>query len=100
MEWESLLTKLKSEVETGEVTTYKELSLWAFEKPFGTQAVVAMLKAAVNADSSNAIYTNRVVPESGKIADVNGQGNQLKNEGIVLNAGKIDFYKTKVVRFN
>ena len=42
---------------------------------------------------------NRVVPESGKIADVNGQKNQLISEGIDLLSGTIDMKKSTVVRF-
>lgn len=99
MKWESLFTTLKTNVGAGEVTTYKELSNWLYRHPNGTQAVVAMLKAAVNSDESNALVTNRVVPVSGKLANVNGQTEQLVAEGIAIKDGKINWSTTAIVKF-
>ncbi len=95
-----ILTKLSAEVPAGKVTTYKELSLWAFKHPTGTQAIVSMLKAAVTESSENAILTNRVVPESGRLADPNGQITQLSKEGIPIFDGVVSMQGAKVVRFS
>lgn len=100
MNWEEVLSKLKSDVPVGHVTTYKELALWAFDKPTGTQAVVAMLKAAVNASSANTIFTNRVIPESGKLADPNGQISQLLKENVPVRNGIVILKTANVVRFS
>lgn len=99
MDWREVLLKLKSVVPAGTVTTYKELSLWAFDKPTGTQAIVAMLKAAVNANIENAIFTNRVIPETGKLADPNGQISQLEQEDVPIKNGTVNLKTAKVIRF-
>jgi len=98
MNWRELLNKVKTEVPEGRIITYKELALWAFGKPTGTQAIVAMLKAAVNDNSNNAIYTNRVVPESGNLSDPNGQISQLIAEGVSINNKKIESVSGRVIR--
>lgn len=100
MNWESLLEKLKASVNHGEVTTYRALALWAFGNPQGTQAVVAMLNAAVANNFHNSLFTNRVIPESGVLADVNGQSSQLMNEGITIKKGKVVMSQIKIVRFD
>lgn len=100
MNWEDALIKLKNDVPPGKVTTYKEMSMWAFGKSMGTQAVVAMLKAAVNSDASNSRLTNRVIPETGKLADPNGQIAQLSDEGIPIQSGVVDMTRAYVVRFS
>lgn len=100
MNYADILNKLSVEVPSGKVTTYKELSMWAYEHPKGTQAIVSMLKAAVNDDSVNAILTNRVVPESGRLADPNGQITQLSNEGVPIVKGVVTMQHAKVVRFS
>lgn len=100
MNYEDVLTKLSAEVPAGKVTTYKELSLWAYGHPTGTQAIVSMLKAAVNENPENAIITNRVIPESGRLADPNGQLAQLSKEGISVVDGVVSMQDAKVVRFN
>jgi len=99
MDWRELLNKIKTEVPEGRIITYKELALWAFGKPTGTQAIVAMLKAAVNDNSKNAIYTNRVVPESGNLSDPNGQISQLITEGVPVSNKKIEPTSDIVIRF-
>lgn len=79
--WEQLLDRLKQTVPAGSLTSYKALSEHFYGHPNGTQAVVAMLNAAVAADKHNAQWTNRVIGADGKIVDVNGQASQLKLEG-------------------
>lgn len=100
MNWEQMLLKLQSDVPAGHVTTYKEVALWAFGKPTGTQAVVAMLKGAVNSDSANSQFTNRVISESGKLANPNGQSAQLFNEGVPMEGGIVNMRRARVVRFS
>ena len=100
MNYADILTKLNAEVPAGKVTTYKELSLWAYEHPNGTQAVVSMLNAAVNESSENALLTNRVVPESGRLADPNGQITQLSKDGVPVVGGVVSMQDAKVVRFS
>jgi len=100
MNYADVLTKLSAEVPAGKVTTYKELSLWAYQHPTGTQAIVSMLKAAVSENSVNAILTNRVVPESGCLADPNGQVTQLSKEGVPVVDGVGSMLDAKVVRFS
>ncbi|MHA2801491.1 hypothetical protein [Vibrio campbellii] len=48
-----------------------------------------MLKAAVSDDFSNSQWTNRVVGVSGNVVDVNGQKEQLLNEGIKVINDKV-----------
>jgi alkylated DNA nucleotide flippase Atl1 len=99
MNWQELLTELKNSVPKGKVTSYKELSLWAFGKPSASQAISAMLKAAVNSEPSNALYTNRVISDSGAMADPNGQIAQLTQEGIPVENNVVVMAETDVVRF-
>ncbi|MAI36177.1 hypothetical protein GTH32_17630 [Alteromonas sp. 345S023] len=99
MNWEDTLIKIQNDVPPGKVTTYKEIALWAFGNPMGTQAVTAMLKAAVSAEPTNALLTNRVIPESGKLADPNGQVSQLLDEGVPMHNGVVDMKRASIVRF-
>ncbi len=94
-----ILSLLMDRVPAGSLTTYGDLSAWAFGNTGSAQAIVAMLNAAVNANAANAVYTNRVVKKDGTIVDVNGQLNQLRGEGIRVVDGRADLNGTKVVRF-
>ncbi len=94
-----LLRHLVRHVPAGTVTTYGELSTWAFGNAGASQAIVAMLNAAVRVRQSHAEYTNRVVRKDGGVVDVNGQLDQLLREGIRISNGKVDMKRTTVVRF-
>lgn len=100
MEYVQLLDLLMDRVPDGSLTTYGELSVWAYGNPRAAQAIVAMLNAAVRMSSSNARYTNRVVSKNGAIADVNGQLNQLRREGIRIVEGKVDMRNSNIIRFD
>ncbi len=82
--WNDLLAHLKVVVPAGSVTSYKALSRHFYGHDNGTQAIASMLKAAVAADAHNATWTNRVIGADGSIVDVNGQADQLKEEGWLL----------------
>lgn len=82
--WNDLLAHLKVVVPAGSVTSYKALSQHFYGHDNGTQAIASMLKAAVAADAHHATWTNRVVGADGSIVDVNGQADQLKEEGWLL----------------
>jgi len=99
MNWHKLLKALKSSVPSGSVTTYCNLSAYFFGHSKSGQAVRSMLQAAVNHDLKNAQYTNRVVHKNGKVADVNGQKEQLLSEGLPIVNSSIDLSKVKVVTF-
>lgn len=99
MDYQKLLGLLVDKVPKGTITTYGDLSHWAYGDSGKALAIVAMLNGAVASNAANAIYTNRVVSKSGKIVDVNGQLEQLKREGIVIKGGNADLANNKVVRF-
>lgn len=82
--WKDLLAHLNVVVPAGSVTSYKVLSRHFYGHDNGTQAIASMLKAAVAADVRHAIWTNRVVGADGSVVDVNGQADQLKEEGWLL----------------
>ncbi len=77
MDNEELLRCLQQHVEHGEITTYRNLSVWAYGHRLGTQSISAMLKAAVRRGPNNSTWTNRVVGHNGSIQNVNGQLDQL-----------------------
>nr|WP_080992291.1 DUF429 domain-containing protein [Vibrio campbellii] len=87
--WPQLLAYLKENVPTGTLTTYKQLSEEFYGHANATQAIISMLKAAVSDDFSNSQWTNRVVGVSGNVVDVNGQKEQLLNEGIKVINDKV-----------
>ena len=97
MDSQQLLEILKERVPRGMVTIYGELSFWAYGNHSASQAIVAMLNAAVGESFSNAQYTNRVVSKKGKIVNVNGQLNQLTREGVAINIGNVDMQKADIV---
>jgi hypothetical protein len=82
--WKDLLAHLKVVVPSGSITSYKVLSRHFYGHDNGTQAIASMLKAAVAADASHILWTNRVVGADGSIVDVNGQAAQLEAEGWLL----------------
>lgn len=85
--WGQLLAHLKQAVPVGSLTSYKALSLHFYGHEMGTQAIAAMLKAAVAAQPANVQWTNRVINADGSVVDVNGQAEQLKGEGWMLGKG-------------
>jgi alkylated DNA nucleotide flippase Atl1 len=98
MNWEQLLSILIQFTPAGTITTYRDLALYIYKKPTATQAVASMLKAAVKADDHHAIYTNRVINASGKVADVNGQMQQLLSELIPFKDQTVDLAKARVAK--
>ncbi|OCA62993.1 hypothetical protein A9R10_08115 [Aeromonas piscicola] len=82
--WNDLLAHLKVVVPAGSLTSYKALSRHFYGHDNGTQAIASMLKATVAADAHHATWTNRVIGADGSVVDVNGQADQLKEEGWLL----------------
>jgi len=99
LDYKQLLGLLVDKVPKGTITTYGELSHWAYGDSGRAPAIVAMLNGAVRSNGANAIYTNRVVSKTGKIVGVNGQLEQLKSEGIRMKGGNADLANCRVVRF-
>ncbi len=100
MNWSALVTVLKTSVPAGSVTTYAEVSNWAYGKPNLNQPVRSLLRGAAN--HGHLALTNRVVATSGCLADLpqgrEQQLEQLKAEGVPLtSAGAVDFSKIKPI---
>jgi alkylated DNA nucleotide flippase Atl1 len=94
MNWSDLVAVLKANVPSGRVTTYAEVSNWAYGKPNRNQPVRSLLRGAAN--HGYLALTNRVVAVSGSLADLpqgrEQQLEQLKTEGVPLtSAGAVDF---------
>jgi len=91
MDWKKLLLTLRDCVPDGKVTTYGNLSDWAFGNTGAANAIVAMLNAAVNADNENKLWTNRVVNQQGGITQLNNAREQLTGEKVpFLPNGNVD----------
>jgi alkylated DNA nucleotide flippase Atl1 len=94
MNWSDLVDVLTTKVPAGSVTTYAEVSSWAYGKPNMNQPVRSLLRGAAN--HGHLTLTNRVVAVSGKLADLPEgrvqQEAQLKMEGIPFTTfGSVDF---------
>ena len=94
MNWSDLVAVLKAKVPSGRVTTYAEVSSWAYGKPNLNQPVRSLLRGAAN--HGHLVLTNRVVAMSGSLADLpqgrEQQLEQLKSEGVpITSAGSVDF---------
>ncbi|WP_038177599.1 hypothetical protein [Vibrio pacinii] len=99
MKWEHLLIQLKLRLPVGNITTYGELSEHLLGHRMGGQAIRSMLEAAVNADYTNARFTNRVIYTDGRVADVHGQSVQLEAEGFNVQNNRIDLSQVNIVKF-
>ena len=104
MNWSDLVAVLKTNVSSGSVTTYAEVSNWAYGKPNLNHPVRSLLRGAAN--HGHLALTNRVVATSGGLADLpqgrEQQLEQLRSEGVPLtSAGAVDFSRiTPVVLKN
>lgn len=75
MNWKDLVNVLERQVSAGSVTTYSEVSRWAYGKPNRNQPVRTLLVGTRN--HGYQILTNRVVGADGKLADLpDGSGQQ------------------------
>ncbi|MDA3832864.1 MAG: hypothetical protein PF495_05660 [Spirochaetales bacterium] len=100
MNWEELLAFLQNQVPAGTVTTYGNLSRVFFGGSNAAPAITAMLNGAVNNNSDNCIWTNRVVSSRGQI-NVPGQLEQLQREGIAIGGnGQVDFTLSRPKTFD
>ena len=94
MNWQQLLQRLQQFVGAGQVTTYGNCSMWAFNHRGGGPAVGAMLQAIAN--NGQQLWSNRVVQDDGGIAVppalANGQQFQLQQEGVPFDPqGHVDW---------
>jgi alkylated DNA nucleotide flippase Atl1 len=94
MNWSDLVALLKTNVPAGSITTYADVSNWAYGKPNLNQPVRSLLRGAANPGYLS--LTNRVVAAAGQLADL-PQGReqqlaQLRAEGVPITAaGAVDF---------
>ena len=93
MNWQQLVDVLTTNVPAGSITTYAEVSNWAYGVPNRNHPVRSMLVGARN--NGHAVLTNRVVSVDGTFVDqpdgTNQQRDQLVEENIPFNhAGNID----------
>jgi alkylated DNA nucleotide flippase Atl1 len=91
---------LAHRVPAGSVTTYAQVSLWAYGKPNRNQPVRSLLRGAVN--HGHQPLTNRVVRTDGRLVDLpegpDQQRRQLLAEGITFTAdGRVDFERISPV---
>jgi alkylated DNA nucleotide flippase Atl1 len=92
--WQQLLAALQRSLTTGQITTYGQCSRWAYGNGRGERSIIAMLN--VIARSGHQVWSNRVVPDDGGIAEASeqtyGQRSQLKGEGILFDVqDRVDF---------
>ena len=82
--WKDLVDVLERKVSAGSVTTYSEISSWAYGVPNRNQPVRSLLVGARNHGYQK--LTNRVVGADGNLADLpdgsDQQRQQLLSEGI------------------
>ncbi len=98
MDSRELLNCLQRHIDLGMVTTYGNLSDWAYAHRRGAQAISSMLKAIVSRDIQNAVWTNRVVGSNGRIQNVNGQLDQLLRENVPIASDKVLMSQADVVQ--
>lgn len=92
MNWRQLVKVLSDKVPSGRVTTYAQVSNWAYGVPNRNQPVGSMLVGARN--HGHAKLTNRVVGTDGTLAETpdghEQQRQQLVGEGIpFINAANV-----------
>ena len=99
MNWKELIDVLEQQVPTGSITTYNQVSLWAYGMPIWDRPVHRMIRCARN--NGFHTLTNRVVGSGGKLAflpDRSEQQLQLLNEGIPFTGdGRVDLTKVRPV---
>lgn len=93
MNWSELVAVLTTHVPAGSVTTYAEISNWAYGTPNMNKPVRSLLHGAAN--HGHLILTNRVIAANGLLANVpEGQEQQivqLRSEGVpISSAGAVD----------
>lgn len=98
MNWKDLVDVLERQVSAGGITTYSEVSSWAYGVPNRNQPVRSLLVGARNHGYQK--LTNRVVGADGRLADLpdgsDQQRKQLQSEGILFAGdGIVDL--TKVI---
>ena len=99
IKWEDLLEILKCHVGPGKVTTYADLSVWAYGRPDRSFFIVAMLKAAAKRGYFE--LTNRVVSNDGGCGAADkmyDQSAQLRLEGVPFTGDRVDLEKCPPVR--
>lgn len=94
MQWTDLVEILGTHVPAGRVTTYGDVSQWAYGRPDRNQPVRSLLLGAAN--HGHVVLTNRVVTATGDLADLPEgraqQLDQLRSEGVAFTPnGKVDF---------
>lgn len=101
MNWQALVAMLQTSVPFGSVTTYAEVSNWAYGKSNLNHPVRSLLRGAAN--HGHQALTNRVVTTSGDLADLpqgrKKQFEQLKAESVAITStGMVDFSKITPVK--
>jgi alkylated DNA nucleotide flippase Atl1 len=91
--WKDLVDVLDRQVSVGSITTYSEVSRWAYGKPHWDRPVRSMINCARNKGFQ--AVTNRVVGFDGKLAILpdgsDQQRQQLLSEGVPFTAdGRVD----------
>lgn len=97
--WEDLLEILKCHVGPGKVTTYADLSVWAYGRPDRNSPIVSMLTAAAKRGYFE--LTNRVVSNDGGCGAADkmyDQSAQLRLEGVPFTGDRVDLEKCPPVR--
>ena len=89
MNWQDLVVILAQKVREGQITTYAEVSEWAFGKRNLGHPVGAMLRGAANHGFGK--LTNRVIGSDGRLADLpeglDQQKAQLVSEKVAFISG-------------
>ena len=94
MKWQDLVSVLQTKLPEGRVTTYAEVSEWAYGNRTSNQPVGSLLRGASN--NGYKTLTNRVVGTDGALAALPGgnqqQQEQLLAEGIPFSGnGRVNF---------
>ena len=103
MDWKQLVTTLGHRVPAGSVTTYAEISLWAYGVGNRNQPVRSLLRGAVNHDHQR--LTNRVVRSDGRLAGLpegsDQQRRQLLDESVPFTSDvRVDFNRISPVKLS
>ena len=99
--WQQLVVLLAQAVPAGAITTYAEVSDWAYGRRNLNQPVGALLRGAANHGFTE--LTNRVVGTDGTFASLPEgtaqQEAQLRAEGVpFIAAGQVDMVRATVVQ--
>jgi alkylated DNA nucleotide flippase Atl1 len=99
--WQQLVVLLAQAVPAGAVTTYAEVSDWAYGRRNLNQPVSALLRGAASHGFTE--LTNRVVGADGKLASLPGgaaqQEVQLRTEGVpFMGPGQVNMIRATVVQ--